>query len=196
MTETAFLELKNTVLGNLSENLDSRLYYHSVHHTKDVLRQVARIAPLEGITDTRTLMLLKVATLFHDTGFLISVQNHEEHSCVILENEVANYGFTEEEIKQMKGIIMATKLPQSPQNLLETIICDADLDYLGRSDYAEVSEYLRKELFALGTINNLHDWLNLQLNFLSAHTYFTATSQKERDPLKIRNLERLKQLIQ
>lgn len=196
MTEPEFLDLKNGVLQTLSEKLDPRLYYHSVHHTKDVLRQVSRIAKLEDITDSRSLLILKVAALYHDTGFLISVQHHEEHSCDILEKELKSFDFSTEEIHQMKGIIMATKLPQSPTNLLEMIICDADLDYLGRTDYAEVSEYLRQELFALGTITNFHDWMYLQLNFLTAHNYFTASSQKERDPLKKRNLERLKQLIQ
>ncbi len=196
MTESGFLELKETILRKLAEELDPRLSYHSVHHTKDVLRQCLRIAALESVTDPRSLLLLKVAALFHDTGFLKTVKGHEEASCNFLEDGLKSFDFSPAEVDQMKGIIMATEIPQSPKNLLEQIICDADLDYLGRPDYAEVSEYLRRELFALGTLETVHDWMNLQLNFLSSHTYFTQSSIRDRNPLKQKNLERLKQLIQ
>ena len=33
----------------------------------------------------------------------------------------------------------ATKIPQTPLTKLEEIICDADLDYLGREDFFEIS---------------------------------------------------------
>ena len=71
---------------------------------------------------------------------------------------------------------MATKIPQSPKTELERIICDADLDYLGRTDYFPISENLHREFLAFEKIKNDKDWIELQQIFLQSHTYFTKTS--------------------
>jgi hypothetical protein len=80
-------------------------------------------------------------------------------------------------------MIMATKIPQSPKNIFEEIICDADLDYLGRDDYDANSSGLLQEI-ELSKKLNRKDWIKLQVSFLNQHAYFTNSSKKLRSPKK------------
>jgi hypothetical protein len=90
------------------------------------------------------------------------------------------------------GLIRATKIPQNPSNLLEKIICDADLDYLGREDFWEIGNKLFEELKTLGLISNKYEWNQNQLVFLENHSYFTNASQKLRNERKHQNLLEIK----
>lgn len=87
-------------------------------------------------------------------------------------------------------------MPPSPQNILEEIICDSDLDYLGRSDMIPVSNELYKELSERNKINSLNDWNRLQMKFISGHQYFTKTARSLREVNKKKQIERINKLIE
>ena len=195
MTESGFLQLKSRILRLLRSGLDPRLTYHSQAHTEDVLHQVERIAAAEKITDNRLLLLMRIAALFHDTGFLRTYKGHEKESCVIMLTTIDNNAFDETEIDIIKGMIMATKIPQMPQSLPEMIICDADLDYLGRNDFEAISNALKKEFLAYGVIKNEPEWDRLQVSFFDSHKYFTPSSIRDRCPVKMQHLELLKRKL-
>lgn len=196
MTESGFLELKSKILKMLRNGLDPRLTYHSPAHTEDVLRQVERIAAAENITETRLMLLMRIAALFHDTGFLRTYKGHEQQSCLILREIVDTCQFKDDEMNIINGMIMATKIPQLPKSLPEMIICDADLDYLGRNDFDVISNRLKNEFFAYDVIKNDEEWDQLQVNFFESHHYFTDSSQKDRYPVKQQHLKILKQKLE
>jgi hypothetical protein len=87
---------------------------------------------------------------------------------------------------------MATRIPQSPKTHLEEIICDADLDYLGRDDFEVISNYLRNEFFHLGIVNTEEEWMQVQIKFFESHQYFTKTTREKRSRKKMKHLEQLK----
>jgi uncharacterized protein len=195
MTEEWFLLLRSRVLADLDKRLNPLLTYHDRAHTEDVLFQCERIAKSENITDARSLMLLKIAALFHDTGFIDTYQNHEERSCEIMAAEMTSSGLGNAEIRQVKELIMATKMPQSPSGPLHRVLCDADLDYLGRDDFKVINKKLKRELLAMGIIKK-EEWHELQLRFLENHRYFTRSSVQIRTPKKLQHLESLRKLVQ
>ncbi len=168
----------------LYTGLSKDLTYHNTNHTLDVTEQCMAIAKEEGITDVQILMELQVAAIYHDTGFLFTYNNHEEKSCVIAREELPGFGLNEKTIENICGLIMATKVPQMPGNHLQKIICDADLDYLGREDFFETGNNLRLELIKYNFISDDHDWEERQLNFLQSHQYFTKTSRQKRGPFE------------
>ena len=138
---------------------------------------------------------MRVAALFHDTGFLRSYKGHEEDSCVVMRETLCDGVHDEAELKLIEGMIMATQLPQTPVTLPEMIICDADLDYLGRDDFEPISNTLKSEFMAFGVVKNEEEWDRLQVNFFNSHHYFTKTSKRERCPVKMQHLEVLKQKL-
>lgn len=193
MTESGFQAIHASIVQRLSAGLDPRLTYHNLAHTLDVLDQSLRISLAEEITDPRQLLLIRIAALFHDTGFLFEYSGHEARSCVIMREAIEGTSLSSEEMEQISGMIMATKIPQSPTNLMEKIICDADLDYLGREDFPPISNNLKKEFLEYGVIKSEAAWDLLQIGFLEKHQYFTQTSNKTRAPKKNEYLAMLKE---
>jgi uncharacterized protein len=196
MTEEWFLLLRSRVLADLDKRLNPLLTYHDRAHTEDVLFHCERIAISEMITDARSLMLLKIAALFHDTGFIDTYQNHEERSCEIMRAEMMTSDLRNNEIQQVEELIMATKMPQSPSGALQRVLCDADLDYLGRDDFKVINKRLKQELLSVGIIKKEEEWHELQLRFLENHRYFTRSSVQMRTPKKLQHLESLRELVQ
>lgn len=195
MTESGFQLLQADIFQMLNAGLDPRLTYHSTAHTRDVMQQAARIAAQEHITDPGTLLLLQVAALFHDTGFLYVYKGHEEKSCDIMEKTIKDSLFDAAEIAMIKNMIMATKIPQSASTLPEKVLCDADLDYFGRKDFEIISNRLRMEMLNYGLVKTEHEWNQLQVSFIENHRYFTVSSQRDRNPMKMQQLELLKQKL-
>ena len=167
---------------SLLEKLAPTLTYHNIGHTADVTEQCERIALDEGV-GRREIYLLKVAALYHDTGFLYVYTGHEEKSCQLFLEDTRMFPFSDEEKEQITGIIMATRVPQRPHSLLQRIICDADLDYLGREDFPVISAELKKEFLHYGIIHSDEQWRNMQESFLGGHHYHTSSSQKLREPV-------------
>ena len=184
-------KIKKIILQKLKEKLPEHLSYHSVMHVKDVINAVEEIAVAENIQG-EDLMLLKTAALFHDTGFLHGAKDHEEKSCEIAQKFLPDYGYNQPQIDKIKGMIMATKIPQTPKNHLEEILADADLDYLGRDDFFTIGDKLFEELTMFGIVNSERDWNLLQEKFLESHHFFTQTAINNRNKKKQENLEVIK----
>lgn len=177
----------------LENGLSGDLSYHGKHHTEDVLRTTAELCALENISKYET-VLLKSACLFHDAGFITGRIEHEKRGCEIAKKYLPDFGYSPDEIKRICGMIMATKIPQSPKNNLEEIICDADLDYLGRDDFFKIGDSLFEELKHQGVIEDKQSWNEMQINFLENHSFFTSTNIKRRTAKKQEHLEYLKKI--
>ncbi len=187
-------DLEEVILDRMEKELPKKLYYHNVKHTVDVVTGVELIGWAEGLGN-REILLLKTAALFHDFGHVLSYTEHEYQSTVLARQMLPGYSYSDHEIESICAIIMATKLPPQPKNLLEKIICDADLDYLGRSDMIPVSNTLYNELCEQNEIGSLNEWNKLQLKFISGHQYFTKTARRLREVNKQLQIERIKSVV-
>ena len=179
---------KEYILKRLENGLSHDLYYHGLHHTLDVLQAAEMICEKEGISD-HEMELLKVAVLFHDSGFLISSTDHEKIGCDFVREALPAKGYNSDEIEKICSLIMATKFPHLPTEKLQFIICDADLDYLGRDDFYTISDSLYKELIEFNNIQTKQQWDRVQETFLQTHRYFTFTSYNLRDAKKQQHLK-------
>ena len=189
-----FTDIQEIILDKLEKELPDYLYYHNVKHTVDVVTEVELIGWGEGCTDEE-ILLLKTAGLFHDAGHTIAYDNHEFYGTELAKEMLPIYNYTQEHIDRICAIIMSTKLPPKPTNLLENIICDADLDYLGRSDFIPVSNTLYEELKAQNKMGSLNDWNKIQVKFISGHQYFTKTARGLREVNKNLQIQRIQDLI-
>ena len=190
-----FVDLQEIILDKLEKELPEYLFYHNVKHTIDVVTEVELIGWAEGVTEEEVL-LLKTAALFHDAGHTIGYDRHEELGCDMAREYLPEYKFTEGQIDRVCELIMATQMPPEPKNLLEKIMCDSDLDYLGRSDFIPVSNTLYEELKEQNKIGSLNDWNKLQIKFITGHQYFTETARNLREVNKQKQIERIKSLLE
>lgn len=183
--------IRSHIIKLMQDELPETLYYHSIEHTLDVELCALSIAAAEGINDKEAIEDLQIASLYHDTGFIKIHLLHETVSCEYARKFLPGFGLDDKRIDNICSIIMATKFPHQPCNLLEEIICDADLDYLGRTEFSETSEKLRKELVAFGIINSDTNWNQYQLEFLKKHRFFTASSIASRESLKLKHIQEI-----
>ncbi|MBF0231714.1 MAG: response regulator [Desulfamplus sp.] len=187
--------IKKFVLEKLEKELSPKLYYHNLFHTQeDVLPAAKLFALLEGIRGDDLYTLL-ISVLFHDIGYIEQYNCNEEIAVRMASEILPQFGVTPQHIEKISNIILATRMPQKPNDILEQIICDADLDSLGRADFFLISSNLKKEIGEFSTPIEDDVWLKRQLNFLESHKYFTESAKSIRDKSKQLNIINLKNMI-
>lgn len=190
--EPNFIEARRYITERMARELSPWLTYHSLRHTtEDVLPAADRLGKAANLSEQDQL-LLNTAALFHDSGFLIAYHNHERHSMSLARAVLPQFGYSPQQIDTICDIIAATKMPQAPRSLLQELMCDADLDLLGRGDFLRRNDELLAEVrhYAGQPIRREH-WLREQVKFLREHKFFTAAARSLRAEGKRRNAELL-----
>lgn len=189
-----YIKLRNNALEILNSKLSKDLYYHCIHHTLDVLKVINQYMKREKINGDEA-KLLRIGVLLHDIGYTVSIHDHELRGMEIAEKMMSQFGFSNNHIEIVKGLILSTRVPQRPKNMLEKMICDADLDYLGRPDFYKIGDLLYKEMKAYSNIENKKNWNKVQIKFLEAHQYHTDFARKNRQPQKEERIKELKRMV-
>ncbi len=190
-----YYKAERHIIRVLEQGLSEKLHYHSIDHSIDVVKAVERLALLEGITD-EGLFLLKTAATYHDAGFVEQYDKNEPIGARLAEEILPKYGYTEQHIGTIKELIYVTQIPHNPKNKLEEIMCDADLDYLGRDDFHEIADRLRRELREHGKISSDRKWDEIQIHFLTTHRYFTDTAINTRQEKKLENIQEIRDRLE
>jgi len=167
----------NFVLKMLESSLPKNLSYHSYSHTVAVMSKAEEIMKSCALTPYEQ-SLVRSAGALHDVGFLVNPANHEEEGCKIARDILPKFGFDDRNIKVICDMIMATRIPQSAKTLSERILCDADLFYLGGDDYSKIADSLRQEWMNLGSPMTDDQWLEVQIDFIGKHQYYTDFCRK------------------
>ena len=94
-------------------------------------------------------------------------------------------------IKKVGGCIRSTQWPQKPTNLLERILCDADLYHLAAPNFLRMSDALREERAKFGIEYSNEEWLTLNIDFFEKHHYWTCYGHEVLNARKQRNLQEL-----
>lgn len=189
-----FQKARTYVLSRLQKELPANLYYHGLHHTLDVCQAIEELARCENVSGD-DLILLRTAGLYHDIGFVEQYRNNEPLASRIARESLPEFGYSPAQIDIICFIILATQIPQRPVTHLEMIMCDADLDYLGRKDFYEISDTLFKEWEEFGIVGSLEEWNCRQLDFFQQHQYFTKTAKAKREALKLKHFKELKRML-
>jgi len=190
-----FIAAKEFVLNKLKKELNPDLFYHCYSHTIDVYESAKKLAKLENITGN-DLIILETAALYHDTGFLTVYKDHEEGSISFTNACLPDFGYSKKEIDIIIKMIQSTKLPQTPKTILEKVLCDADLDYLGRDDFFMIANKLLCEWNLHGIPTTLKKWYCIQVDFLSNNDYFTKSAKSLRKKKKGENLSQILELLE
>ncbi|MFK8045179.1 MAG: HD domain-containing protein [Crocinitomicaceae bacterium] len=184
--------VKSYIIKLFTNELNPNLQYHSLNHTLNVEKAVSKYAASENISETDT-VLLRVAALFHDTGYIDQYHSNESFAVNRLVSEAPNYGFRPIDISFISELILSTSRTRKPANIFEKIICDADHDYLGTKHYHLYAELLFTELNLFSNKLSEKEWIIKQINYLQdEHKYHTQTAIKLRQKGKELRIKELK----
>lgn len=184
------------VFNLLREKLPANYIYHNFTHTSEVVQSVIEIS--EGIDLSREeTELVTLAAWFHDTGFTATYEGHEEKSKEIAEQFLTENLYPAEKIARIKGCIDATKYPQKPTNLLEYVLCDADLSGIASKKYFVNANFLRQEqeLVLYRKYNDI-DWIKSEIEFLTQHKYHTPYCYLAFEKRKNNHVLELKKMLE
>lgn len=185
-----FAEVSGLIMFKLENELSPKLTYHNAAHTARVMEVAQQLADEEGLNeDEKT--IVATAGLFHDTGFLLGIDDHEQKSCILARELLPSYEYSTQQVEEVCRLILATKDPKVPKDRLEYIICDADLSYLGTESFQTLSAKLYKELKTLHKNSLIDNWPEKQADLLRAYQYFTGSARKRFDEKKEQNLQYL-----
>jgi predicted metal-dependent HD superfamily phosphohydrolase len=166
--------------------------YHNLDHTFEVVETASLIGDHSGL-DKKQMEKALLACWFHDTGITESYTNHEEASVKICRNFLKSLNYPEEDIKDISSAIIATRIPSVPANLIEQVVCDADLSHTGRKGFNAKSELLRKEWTnILGRTYTDLEWIKNNIDFLSSVKFYTRYAKENFEERRLKNLDKLR----
>ena len=171
---------------------DSRLVYHNFQHTNDVVKAAQEIANHYQLNN-EDFFVVTVAAWFHDTGYFVDVVHHEIKGAEMASDYLKNLGVDETIREKVSNAILSTKIPQKPTNLLENILCDADLFHLGTTDFREKGKLMHKEAELIYNKDiSKNDWRINDIQFLESQHYHTDYAQLLLNDQKSKNIEKIK----
>jgi predicted metal-dependent HD superfamily phosphohydrolase len=184
---------KETVTDIFQNDISPAYYFHNLDHTLGVVRACSEMADYYHLPEEERLPLL-LAAWFHDTGYRNGyAANHEEVSIETARAFLVQEKAPEKLSETVVDCIKATRLPQKPANLLQQIICDADLFHLGTDQFEDKTRALRKELnMTSGTHVSKEDWARINVQFLEMHHYFTTYCKERLEHVKHEHLKRIR----
>jgi predicted metal-dependent HD superfamily phosphohydrolase len=168
------------------------LVYHNLLHTQSVVKAASQIANHYQLNE-KDFFIVMTAAWFHDIGYFADADRHEAKGADMAAVFLRKNEVEEEIIQAITGCILATRVPQSPKNKLEEIICDADLFHLGTEDFSENNKLMRKEVEAKKGIDISKDeWRQGTIRLFEMHHYFTDYCQLLLNDKKKETLDKLK----
>ena len=177
------MHMQDFVISLLMYHLPVNYEFHNYKHTLYVQEKAAEIGKYENCNEEE-LELISIAALWHDIGYINTYDNHEEESCRLAKKYLPKYGIDDNNINKICGMIRATKIPQLPQNNLEAIVADADLEYLGTDQAKKIAHDLFLERMHLAPSLSKEEWNKMQITFLKDHHYFTNFCIKYKERVK------------
>jgi predicted metal-dependent HD superfamily phosphohydrolase len=181
---------ENQVRQLFQQQQKEALLYHNLAHTLGVVASATSIAGHYQLSEADNFTVL-AAAWFHDVGYLVGPpERHEIAGAQQAASFLATQGVAAAVIQQVEACILATRMPQTPQNLLEQIVCDADLFNFGMDDFKDKTKLLRKEKELLtGQDIPGSQWRAETLALLQGHTYFTEYARAIQQKGKEENID-------
>ncbi|MBK6382165.1 MAG: phosphohydrolase [Chitinophagaceae bacterium] len=190
----ALQEAQALVNDLLTNKLSKNIKFHTLQHTQEVVAACQSLADYHQLPEDDRFALI-LAAWFHDTGYTGGeAKDHEALSIKLATDFLTIHSASTEVRDKVIGCINATRIPQSPDNIIEKIICDADLFHLGTDDFKEKSRLLREEIIEFGEQDLPKKvWRRTNIRFLEGHKYFTPYGKEKLQPIKDQHLAELKQ---
>lgn len=184
-------QLRLHVANVFQAQSDSRLIYHNLNHTEQVVENAIKIANHYQLSD-EDFFIVTAASWFHDLGYFFDCSQHEASGAGLAAEFLKEKGIPEAVSAKIVKCILATKMPQQPESLLEQIVCDADLYHLGSDSFKERNKLMRKEAEAFcSRALDKDEWRLKTIQLFKAHHYHTDYCQNLLNAKKAENLAEL-----
>lgn len=193
--KTLLEEVQNHVLEYFATHHDPKLVYHNLEHTQDVVKSTIQIANHYQLNE-KDFFIVATSAWFHDTGYFEDPHYHEQKGAELAVEFLKKKDVSADVRDKVFQVILSTKMPQRPTNLLENIVCDGDLFHLGTEGFREKGKLMHKEVELLYGIDiDKKQWRKKDIEFLETQKYHTDYCALLLNDQKNKNLEKLKNKV-
>jgi polyphosphate kinase len=183
------------VLRHFSKHIPAWMRFHDLEHTLTVTRHALEIGRAEGLPE-KDMLLVELAALFHDVGYAVAYEGHEEAGAELAHAWLMGHGATAAEAGRVSRLILATRLRATPKGKLQQVLRDADSAKAGQADFMEKGERLRQERrHWSGTAMPPRAWRLENLTYMEGHRFYTAYAQRRFGGQKEQNLSELRRAV-
>ncbi len=183
------------VLNLIQEKSPPTNLYHDLTHTTEVVKDAKTIGQKVGLKDDE-LLLVQIAAWFHDVGYIDKCEDHEVKSAEYARKFLSENKLDDENINKITSAIMATKMPPSPKDLFEEVLCDSDLLHVGSKDFFDRSEMFRLEIERRDKIEFTDsEWYRKNIDFVAKHRFFTNYAIEKYQEQKNSNILKLQKKL-
>jgi predicted metal-dependent HD superfamily phosphohydrolase len=198
-TEMNYQSLLDQIEAFVSAQLSAycdRLAYHNLDHTHSVVENASRIAGYYQLSDADRFVVV-AASWFHDLGYINGDPlGHEQRGASIFQEFTNRLFIADNLVEGVIGCILATTLPQKPANLLESIVCDADLYHFGTTEFTDKDALMLEETKRRSKTDiPAAKWVAGSMRLLQSHQFCTQYCQDELAGQKQENLAQLEARI-
>jgi hypothetical protein len=187
---------------HILDKLPVYLKYHIKKHTEDVFHEAILFAMVDKIEEEK-IIEIATAAAWHDVGFLIQPNDNEKEAIRLFEEESKQLESEQVKIKNIKSMILDTKLEiteQGPKmimkNPMSAHLLDADVSNFGREDFREKLNLVAEEKNV--DLNNKKEklqFLRFTLSLLKNQNWNTHAAETLRQMQKIINTRNLEEEI-
>lgn len=184
-------DLEEEVFSKLEAELHKDLYFHTVSYARHLYQHSELITKAAGV-DLEETLLIKTASLLMNTGYTEVYENHENRSAIFARTILQEYNYSEKQITLISNLILSTKWPPDPRNVLEMILYDIKMEYLGRADYTRLYKLLFLEQNQYLKSVDEQEFKRRQIKVLEQYKYYTESARRLREVTPEEQIERIK----
>jgi hypothetical protein len=173
-------DLEERVWDEITKNQELNLHFHKLEYLQSVMNQAEILGRAENVSD-EDMLIVKSAALLMYVGLSETYEKFENKSVELARKILPEYAYDEKQIDRIVNLILAAKSPYNPQNQLESILIDAKMEYLGRSDYNTQAKlrYLEEKNLLKGITKET--FINKEVHKLKNFKYFSIAAQRLRE---------------
>jgi len=190
---TIYKKTEQYVVRLFEDKHPDHLVFHNLEHTKNVVAKATEISGHYQLSE-KDMLIIFIASWFHDTGYLFSGPTDHEAKSVEMMSEFAKKYEIEDDVRdEAAGCIMATSHPRNPTNLLQEILCDADTYHFGTKDFKLTNKLAFEETQTLNQGNiSKSEFDEATLLMLRHHQFYTSYCRELLSDYKKKNMKKLK----
>jgi len=192
-----FKKTQHYVSSLFEEKQDSKLFFHSIAHTENVVNRANEIAGNYHLGEDE-MLIIYVAAWFHDTGYLfVPPPEHEEKSAALMKDFMQSFSLSGEVIDQVEKCILATKPQTDPENLLQKILRDADTYHFGTKEFKKNNKLAFKEFkVSKNGLLSQEEFNEQTIAMLQKHQFYTDYCIDLLNDRKKENMKKIKSKVE